>query len=379
MASNVTQKIAMNEFPLWERYKTSAKLYSINFEITARCNLNCRHCYINVPVSDVNAASAELPIEKISDIADQAVAKGAIWCLLTGGEPLLRKDFNAIYMMLKRKGLLLSVFTNATLVQEHHIELFKKYPPRDLEVTVYGATRETFEKVTRKAGSFDWFMRNLRHLQDAGVNVRLKAMALRSNVHEMEKIASFCRNYTADFFRYDPNLHYRFDGDAARNEEIKSERLSSEEIANLEQNDDERSQALQHHCDDLMLHIDPAAVRSKVFKCGIGSGGSIVIGPDGGLRLCSDLFHPEYMANLHRETLDEALKGLLPKVNALTSERDEFLSRCARCSVANFCQWCPADAFLETSQLDEPIAYYCEVAHARVKAAATAKDEAASM
>jgi radical SAM protein with 4Fe4S-binding SPASM domain len=379
MATKSTHRMELGDFSLWDKYKTKGKLHSINFEITARCNLNCRHCYINLPVSDLDAAAAELSLDEMSDIADQAVAKGAMWCLLTGGEPLLRKDFDDIYMMLKRKGLLMSVFTNATLVQEHHLELFKKYPPRDMEVTVYGASRETFERVTRKEGSFDRFTRKLFQLQKAGVNVRLKAMALRSNVHEMDKIAEFCHEYTKDFFRYDPNLHYRFDGDAARNEEIKEERLSPEEIVRLEQNDDERSQALQNHCNALMLNRESSCISNTVFKCGVGSGNSVTIGANGYLRLCSDLFHPAYMADLRKESLQEAMQRLLGKVNNLTSDRVKYMSSCARCSIVNFCQWCPADAYLETGRLDEPINYYCNVAHARVKAVEQVKDGATSL
>ena len=368
MAAHAFRKMPVHEFDLWNRYEKSGKLYSINFEITARCNLNCRHCYINLPVSDLGAAAKELTLSEIEQIADQAVDLGAMWCLLTGGEPLLRRDFDDIYLMLKRKGLLMSVFTNATLVQEHHIELFKKYPPRDLEVTVYGVSPETFDAVTRKQGAYTRFIRNLHLLQEAGVNVRLKAMALRSNIYEMKRIADFCREYTKDFFRYDPNLHYRFDGDAQRNREIESERLTPAEIVDLEQQDEERSQALMNHCDELMLHLDDRMASNQVFKCGVGSGGSVTIGADGLLRLCSDLVHPDFMADLRKNSLAQALGELLPKVRRLTSDRKEYLNQCASCNLANFCQWCPADAYLETGHLDEPIQYFCKVAHSRIKA-----------
>lgn len=368
MTAKETRKIPVHEFGLWDRYEKAQKLYSINFEITARCNLNCRHCYINLPVSDLDAAANELTLAEMEHLAGQAVDLGAMWCLLTGGEPLLRQDFDDIYLMLKRKGLLMSVFTNATLLQEHHIELFQKYPPRDLEVTVYGASPETFDAVTRKRGAYKRFIRNLHLLQEAGINVRLKAMALRTNIHDMKRIADFCREYTKDFFRYDPNLHYRFDGDKMRNEEIKSERLTPAEIVDLEQQDEERSQALMNHCDELMLHRDGGAVSKQVFKCGVGSGGSITIGADGMLRLCSDLVHPDFMADVRKKSLTEALGDLLPKVQRLTSQREEYINQCASCNLANFCQWCPADAYLETGRLDEPIHYFCNVAHSRVSA-----------
>ena len=67
------------------------------------------------------AREKELTLAEIDRIAGQAVDLGALWCLLTGGEPLLRPDFADIYLLLKKKGLLVSVFTNACLVTEAHV------------------------------------------------------------------------------------------------------------------------------------------------------------------------------------------------------------------------------------------------------------------
>ena len=78
--------------------------------------------------------------------------------------------------------------------------------------------------------------------------MRLKAMALRSNVHEMAAMGDFCRAHTKDFYRFDPLLHLRYDGDPARNDLIRAERLSTEEIVALERADEERLGALQARC-----------------------------------------------------------------------------------------------------------------------------------
>ena len=104
------------------------------------------------------------------------------------------------------------MFTNACLVSAEHVQLFKHYPPRDLEVSVYGVTLETYEAVTRRPGSFQAFHRGLDLLMHAGVKVHLKAMALKANVHELPEIAAFCRARTRSFFRFDPLLHLRLDG-----------------------------------------------------------------------------------------------------------------------------------------------------------------------
>ena len=237
--------LEIQEFPLWKTMSDRRVPLSFDLELTARCNNDCRHCYINLPAGDRAARAAELTTAEILDIAGQAADLGALWCLVTGGEPLLRDDFAEIYLGLKRLGLLISVFTNACLVTPAHVELFRQYPPRDIEVSVYGATRETYEAVTRRPGSYDAFVRGLRLLLEGGLKVRLKAMALRSTAHELEEIGRFCRERTKDYYRFDPLLHLRFDGDPVRNEEIRAERLSPEEVVAVERADEERFGSLQ--------------------------------------------------------------------------------------------------------------------------------------
>ena len=237
---------------MWERLKEKRTPLAFTLEITARCNNGCRHCYINLPASDSHARSQELSLDEILDIAAQAVEIGSMWCLLTGGEPLLRPDFPDIYLALKRMGLLVGVFTNATFIGQRHVDLFRRYPPRGMEVTVYGVTQRTYEAVTRREGSFAAFQRGLGLLLENGVPVNLKTMALRSNLHELKEIADFCRRHTKGYYRFDPLLHLRYDRDSQRNADIRGERLSPEEIVHLEQSDPERFTIMQKHCDELI-------------------------------------------------------------------------------------------------------------------------------
>jgi radical SAM protein with 4Fe4S-binding SPASM domain len=342
-------------------------LISFDLEITARCNNNCRHCYINLPAGDKVAKEKELSLEEIGDIGNEAILFGAVWCLITGGEPLLREDFPDIYLCLKKKGLLISVFTNATLVTKEHIELFKKYPPRDVEVSVYGVSKEIYERVTRTPGSFSAFRQGLDLLLGSGLDVRLKAMALRSNLCEQQAIARFCREKTKDYFRFDPFLHLRYDGNSSRNAEIKAERLSPEEIVALDQSDPERFQALGKECDKLIVPQFSHTPCNCLFHCGAGNE-SFSLSYDAFFRLCPSLWHPSCVYDLRIGTLAEAWHNFTPDVLALRSDREEFQETCRKCPLINLCVWCPAHASLETGELDAPVAYFCEVAHARAVA-----------
>lgn len=367
MTKTYTASRRLPEIGLWDKMRERRGLISYDHEITARCNLNCRHCYINLPAADAAARARELSLKEIGRIADEAVSLGAVWCLLSGGEPLLREDFAEVYLLLKRKGLLLSIFTNATLVDKDVVRLFKAYPPREIEVTVYGATEGTYEKVTRKKGSFRAFRRGLELLGENGLGVRLKAMALRSNFEELPAIARFCRERTRDFFRFDPFLHLRFDRDEARNAEIRAERLTPEEIVTLEESDRDRFRQLEENCDKLIVGEFEHLTCRHILHCGAGLR-NFTLGYDGTFRLCFSLWHPDCTADLRETGLREAWMEIVPRVREMESGRKEFLDGCRVCPIINICLWCAANAFLETGELDGPVDYFCRVAHAREKA-----------
>jgi len=358
------------EFGLWDKMAAGRSVFSFDLEATARCNLDCRHCYINVPAGDRAARKRELSVEEIGRIGSEAAALGAVWCLITGGEPLLRKDFFDIYRALLGKGLVLSLFTNATLITAEHIRFLKKFPPREIEVTVYGNTRETYERVTRTRGSFDAFQRGLARLLGSGLTVRLKAMALRSNKHELPAIGDFCRRRTKECYRFDPQLHLRFDRDEARNTLIRAERLSEREVARLERTDPERFGALKAACGDLLPTELPPHGHGPdcrhIFRCSAGQR-SFVVGPEGLLRPCLSLHHPDFLFDLRKGHLAEAWNRFLPQVLAQTSDRPEYLDKCGKCPIVNLCLWCPAHAYLETGELDSPVEAFCRIAEARAE------------
>lgn len=367
MKKKFTAATVLPEFPLWNRLGEKRVPFSFDLEITARCNHDCRHCYINLLAGDRVAQKKELSLEQIGHIANQAIELGTLWCLLSGGEPLLREDFKEIYLLLKRKGVLVSVFSNACLVTDEHIALFKKYPPRDIEVTVYGATPETYERVTRFPGSFAAFRRGLDLLLQNGIKVRLKAMALRSNFNELSAMTAFCRQHTKDYFRFDPLLHLRFDGNTGRNREIVAERLTPEEIVAIEQADEERSESLLKNCEQLIFSEGDHQGCQHLFHCGAGQSG-FAVSYDGYFRLCSSLWHPDCVYDLKKGTLAEAWKHFVPRVRAMTSATPEFLEKCRSCPIINLCLWCPAHAHLENGRLDAWSEYFCQVAHARAAA-----------
>jgi radical SAM protein with 4Fe4S-binding SPASM domain len=356
----------IQDFSLWKKMVSKRIPSKITFDLTARCNNQCRHCYINLPASDQKAKNQELSLGEIDAIAAQAVELGAVWCSLTGGEPLLRPDFPEIYLALKKKGLLITLFTNATLINQEHIDLFKRYPPRDIEVTVYGVTQETYETVTQVPGSFLRFMKGLNLLHDSGIPAVLKTMAILSNYHELEAIIAFGRKFSKTPFRFDTQLHMRYDRDVMRNQEIQSERLSPQQIITLENSQPEYLRVLKKSCDMLIYNKGKGSPQRDLFACGAGRS-SIYISYDGIFRLCSGLWAEGTTYDLRKGSLRDAWTNFAPGARNLQAQTKAFKETCGQCPLINICTWCPAHADLETGNLEGPVPYFCKVAHLRAE------------
>ena len=133
-------------------------------EITRRCNHRCVHCYNNLATNDRESLHGEISYKAHCRIIDQITHAGCLWLLFTGGEIFLRKDFLDIYTHAKQSGLLISLFTNGTLITPGIADHLDKWRPFSIEITLYGHTRQTYECVTGVAGSFDRCMRGIRLL-----------------------------------------------------------------------------------------------------------------------------------------------------------------------------------------------------------------------
>jgi MoaA/NifB/PqqE/SkfB family radical SAM enzyme len=152
--------------------------------MTHRCHLRCVHCYLGDERQSLSRAD-EQDTAFWRSVIDQVTEAGCLNLLITGGEPLLRSDFAELYARAARRGMLVTVFTNATLVDARIVELFGELTPDLVEVTLYGASREVYERVTGVPGSYERCLAGVDALRDRGISVGLKTMVLQENRHEV--------------------------------------------------------------------------------------------------------------------------------------------------------------------------------------------------
>jgi len=161
------------------------------FELTSRCPLDCKMCYVHRKENDCEAIKQEKDTEWWIKLTEEAKSTGMFMLLLTGGEPLLRKDFEKIYINAKKSGLLVSVNTNGLLIDDSKVRFFADNPPQKLNVTLYGASKETYRALCGNGKAFQKVTDAIVKLKEAGVNVKINYTVTQYNCHDAEKIYKF--------------------------------------------------------------------------------------------------------------------------------------------------------------------------------------------
>lgn len=316
------------------------------WELTFRCNLKCTHCYV---VED--QTKKELTFQEITDILDQIHKEGCLWLTFTGGEPLLRKDFLDIYGYAKKKGFLITLFTNGTLISKEIADYLQQYPPFMIDITLNGITEETYEKISRIPGSFQKCLKGIRLLLERNLPLTLKSIGMTVNRGEILKIKEWVYSLGKAKYRYDPIIVPRLDGSTKPCEL----RLSPEETIDIEFTDKIMKEEWRRY---LQSEYE-LPNQDNLFRCRAGIS-SFDINPYGELQLCQLLRKPSF--DLCKGSFREGFYNLFPKIR---SAKYRTTSKCRECKLWYLCPQCPARAELETGNQEAPVDYFCQLAHKR--------------
>jgi radical SAM protein with 4Fe4S-binding SPASM domain len=357
-------KIRVDRAKLW---KGKAPLISaLDMELTERCNLNCIHCYINQPADNGSVKKRELSTEKVKAVLSEAASLGCLMVRFTGGEPLLREDFEEIYLFSRNLGLKVLLFTNATLVTPRLVETFSRIPPlTNIEITVYGLKKKSYESVTRIPGSFNAAFDGIHLLQRNRIPVELKTVILPPNKNELAQFEVLAKSFPGmeGPTNYSMALDLRCRRDSQlKNRSIKRLRMTpAESIKLLGQIDENYLNEMKLFCAGFM-----APAGDRLFPCGAGEGSGCV-DAYGDLQPCMLLRHPETVYHLAGGSIRDALARFFPEMRKLKASHPEYLKRCAHCFLKGLCEQCPAKSWMEHGTLDTPVEYFCALAHAQAE------------
>ena len=157
----------------------------ITWEVTNRCNLKCKHCFISSPIKkEVTTKEAKVIIDKLAELK-------MLYLEFTGGEPLLRNDFFEICYYDKKKGIkFLFLITNGTCINNNNIEKIKELF-YEVQVSLDGATKTVHESIRGK-GSFDKTLNAIKLLVKHGVRTSISMTVHKLNVHDIPNMIKLC-------------------------------------------------------------------------------------------------------------------------------------------------------------------------------------------
>ncbi|MDD2336012.1 MAG: radical SAM protein [Geobacteraceae bacterium] len=356
------QTLTFHESSIW--YDKKPLLSQIDIELTERCNNNCIHCCINLPECDADALSREMSTDFVKGILTQAAALGCLAVRFTGGEPLLRDDLTELYRFARRLGMQVILFTNARLITTELAELLSKLPPgRVVEVSVYGMSPDSYDRVAGHEGAFSEFRRGVDLLLRYKVPFIVKGPTFPFLKGEQEAFEAWAatipsmENMPVSSMNFD--LRHRRD-DPAKNARIAGLRATPAETLAAHARNPRYLKDMVQFCDRFM-----GPPGDRLFTCGAGHG--TCVDAYGRAQLCLSLRNAEAVVDLQEVTLKQALEEVFPAIRKIRATNPDYLRRCARCFLKGLCQQCPAKSWLEHGTLDTPVEYLCLVAHAEAR------------
>ena len=320
------------------------------FELTSRCPLDCKMCYVHRKENDCEAIKQEKSTEWWINLIDEAKNAGTFMLLITGGEPLLRKDFEEIYLHAKRSGMLVSVNTNGLLINDEKINFFADNPPQRINITLYGASYETYRNTCGNGDAYKKVTDAIIKLKEAGVNVRLNFTATQYNSHDAEKIHEFAKELNLPV----QTVTYMFPPARIGG---KSDRMTPEEAARVHF----RCRLANVGTERMVKHLEAKTNRkqstdsnegNEKIPCRAGRS-TFWVTWDGKMMPCGMMTKPMFEIDNFNDAW-ECIKK---------SREDIFLPRkCKTCELRNYCDMCAAIPLAESGEFGVIPEYICKKA-----------------
>lgn len=327
------------------------------FELLPLCNMKCKMCYIQQNSSKHILDNIQ-SIDFWTDIFRQAVDEGMLFPLITGGEPFLYPDFFKLYENVTKMGIHLCINTNATLLNRQSIAYLSKNPPRRLNISLYGSSEETYERLCQYPEGYEKVINTFQLLKEYNIPFRVHTVLVPENIGDYDGIKELCNKY-----RVPLNMtYYMFP--PYRKEQLEMQntnRFSSDEMAHIALN-------YYHDCygGDSEAYRNYVYVRCEAMKnpntfslyndntvsC---KAGRCVFWVDWKGQISGCGVHNQFTEDLHYTSFKNAWENIVKQTKEI-----RISENCKTCKYRCICPVCPAASFCETGDIAGVPNYICE-------------------
>ncbi|MDR1474553.1 MAG: radical SAM protein [Endomicrobium sp.] len=290
----------------------------ITLELTYNCNFKCVHCFNSY--KKAQDKSLELSLENIKYIIEKTKKLDIVRIYLFGGEPLLNKKFKKIYVFLWNQGFQIAIATNGFLLSKEIIGLFKKYPPFNLNISLYGYNSQTYTDTT-SFNVFETIYSNLKSLQESDIDFFIKYIALKTNFSYDLIIEFMLKNNFNYAIQYSiiPLLNTDLESLQYQISETEIKQINLAKNMNLKVDD------TKHY----------SVYEKRGNKCEVWKQ-SFVIAPNGDMRPCIPFTNSKKINIFERVKIE----NLLLKLGDNFNENNIYYGKCTKCIDKDFCE-CP--------------------------------------
>lgn len=317
-------------------------------ELTPYCNLHCVHCYLQD--QEKHSVLSTIQIKQILDCLYEA---GVLFLYFTGGEIFTRTDFLEIYIYAKRKGFLVELLTNGTLITQEVIDIFNVYPPASVSISMYGKNESSYRKVTGQTGMFQKVINTFELLNKNQIHFEIKYIGLRENQDDFFEIKDLAERYGAPF-SYSMELFPTLNGDSCTKEHM----MSLEKIIEIERKIPGKIDEYKR-----LSKIENPFLRKKeipLYLCDMGIS-NFLVDYEGYLNPCHKCRYKKW------NILKDDFKTIWDEYAKLLKEKASPYNQCLKCQYLMMCSPCVQVNYLSTGDYNLPADNVCCLTHLRVK------------
>ncbi len=320
-----------------EKMVARKQFVTTQLELTYRCNYHCLHCYcVDQP------ERPELSTEEFKGVIDQLYNLGCMNITFTGGEAIIRKDFFELAAYARSKRFVIRLFSNGHLLEGARLENLLELKPISVDISLYGASEDTYETVTGDRNRYGRVKANIERLVERGQRVIVKIPLMHESFHDLEKMLAWCDEIGAPYLT-DVWMTPKDDGSV----KPTNHALTDDEMRDFFRRYGTKAKKLVRHDDEVIC----------TSACS-----SPIISPNGDVFACTQNKVPA--GNIKNSSLAEIWKD-----SAWMKEiRDVKWHRFAECRTCDFqetCFICPAISLYENGRLEGPNSHACRVARIR--------------
>lgn len=343
------QKASQNRIPL-----------SVSLELSPVCNFQCKMCYVRKTEAQIRKEGKSIiPWDRWLELAKKLKEAGTLFLLLTGGEPFLYPNFRKLYEELHRMGFLIMINTNGTMITEETMQWLKEMSPQRINLTLYGASPETYARICGNAGGYERAIYALRSLKEAGIPTVVNASMIPENAEDIEKIIeigeSLGLNTRVSTYMFPPVRRAAEETDSRFTPQESAEMFMRKSVAQWSEERciayfREKLRTTQGHSDE-----DWGCHEEEYMRCRSGRS-TFWISWDGTMSACGLMSFPKTY-NAFEGSVVEHWLDMTEKVR-----NTAVLQGCRQCELREICRPCVATVYAETGKTDVKAPYLCDLA-----------------